>query len=103
MLEKKITLHKNIIDSLHDIYIAKNADYGDSVHLTYEKYGLTSFLVRMEDKINRVKTLDEKKEYKFVDEKIEDTLLDVANYAILALIEIRSEEPQHVEENTRGV
>ena len=75
----KIELHKQICDSLNKLYKDKNHDYGDSVHDTFEKYGLTSFLVRMEDKLNRARTLD-RIEGKVKDEKIEDTLLDLANY-----------------------
>ena len=84
-----ITLHQEILDYLHRLYIAKNADYDNSVHDTYEKYGLISFLVRMEDKLNRVRSLKQKGETAVKDEKIEDTLLDLANYAILAVIELR--------------
>ncbi len=90
-MEDKITLHKALIDEMHDLYIRKNHDYGDSVHDTYEKYGLTSFLVRLEDKLNRARTLS-KKDGLVADEKLKDTLLDMANYAILAVIEMEAEE-----------
>lgn len=86
--EEKIDLHKSLLDQMHELYIKKNNDYGDSVHDTYERYGLTSFLVRMEDKLNRLRTLDTKRDsMKVTDERIEDTLMDLANYAILAIIE----------------
>lgn len=87
----KVARHKEIVDGLNKLYEAKNADYGDSVHDTYMKYGLTSFLVRLEDKLNRARTLS-KQEAKVKDEKIEDTLLDMANYAILAVLELRGEK-----------
>lgn len=90
-MEKNIQLHKELIDYLHNLYIAKNNDYGNSVHETYEKYGLTSFLVRLEDKLNRARALNNKKEQLVNDEKLEDTLLDLANYAILAVIELKNE------------
>lgn len=90
---EKIHLHNDILTSIHKMYINKNHDYGDSVHDTYEKYGLVSFLVRMEDKLNRVRNLskDDVKitDAKVKDEKIEDTLLDLANYAILAVMELK--------------
>lgn len=81
-------LHQELLDYIHNLYITKNHDYGNSVHDTYEKYGLTSFLVRIEDKLNRVRTLS-KNDAKVNDEKIEDTLMDMANYAILAVMELR--------------
>ena len=83
-----IELHKEMLDDMHNLYITKNHDYGNSVHDTYEKYGLTSFLVRIEDKLNRARTLS-KNDAKVNDEKIEDTLMDMANYAILAVMELR--------------
>ena len=91
----KIEKHKELLDNLHDLYIAKNHDYGDSVHDTYEKYGLISFLVRMEDKLNRVRTLNKNSDdIQVPTEKIEDTLLDLANYAILAVLELKEEEEE---------
>lgn len=79
--------HKEICNYLNNLYAKKNHDYGDSVHDTYVKYGLTSFLVRMEDKLNRARTLSQK-EALVNDEKIRDTLLDLANYAIISVIEL---------------
>ena len=73
-----------------DLYKRKNADYGNSVAKTFDEWGLVSFLVRIEDKLNRVSTLTKKTsaEQQVSDEKIEDTLLDLANYSIMALIEL---------------
>lgn len=93
-IEEKIEAHKELLDGLHNLYITKNRDYGDSVHDTYEKYGLVSFLVRLEDKLNRARTLS-KQAAVVQDEKIEDTLLDMANYAILAVIELKGERDNH--------
>lgn len=91
-----IDVHKKLLDDMHDLYIKKNADYGNSVHDTYEKYGLVSFLVRMEDKLNRVRNLNKDNvkisDAKVQDEKIEDTLMDLANYAILAIMELKREK-----------
>lgn len=87
----KAAKHQELIEYLYNLYIAKNIDYGDSVHDTYVKYGLTSFLVRLEDKLNRARTLS-KQTARVTDEKIEDTLLDMANYAILAVIELHADK-----------
>lgn len=89
-IEEKIEAHKELLDGLHNLYITKNRDYGDSVHDTYEKYGLVSFLVRLEDKLNRARTLS-KQAAVVQDEKIEDTLLDMANYAVLAVLELKGD------------
>ena len=86
----KIEKHKELLDNLHTLYVTKNHDYGDSVHDTYMKYGITSFLVRLEDKLNRARTIS-KKEQLVKDEKLVDTLLDMANYAILAVLELEGD------------
>lgn len=88
-----IEKHKEFCDYLNNLYIEKNHDYGDSVHDTFIKYGLTSFLVRMEDKLNIARTLNQK-DAKVNDEKITDTLLDLANYAIISVIELEKAKEQ---------
>lgn len=84
--------HKHICETMHDLYIKKNKDYGGSVTETYKKYGLTSFLVRMEDKLNRVYNINKNGECEVKDESVKDTLIDLANYAILAVIELDCEK-----------
>jgi len=86
-IEEKIQKHQELLNILHEVYIAKNHDYGDSVHDTYNKYGIVSFLVRLEDKLNRARTISSKSQM-VEDEKLKDTLLDMANYAILAILEL---------------
>lgn len=90
-MDNNVQLHQELVNYLHNLYITKNTDYGNSVHDTYIKYGLVSYLVRIEDKLNRARTLS-KQERMVNDEKLEDTLLDLANYAILAVIELKQEE-----------
>lgn len=94
--------YTKIVNEMYEIYKAKNADYGDSVHDTFVKYGLLSFLVRMEDKISRLRslTLKGKKEQRVKNESILDTLQDLANYAILAIIEL---EEQADTKNSEGI
>lgn len=89
IMMSRIEIYRQIIGEMEQLYIAKNADYGNSVGETFNHYGLVSFLVRLEDKLNRLRTLNQKEEASVKDEKIEDTLQDLANYAILALIELK--------------
>lgn len=93
---------KGIIDEMLDMYQKKNSDYGNSVHKTFEEFGLTSFLVRLSDKLNRAITLN-KQEMKVADERLEDTLLDLANYAVLALVELKKEELEKGDKNCEVV
>lgn len=83
----KIEKHKKICDSLNDLYKAKNEDYGDSFGKSYKEYGLTMACIRLEDKLNRLKSLNKNGNAQVKDESIQDTLMDLANYAIMTLIE----------------
>ena len=71
---------------LQDILIAKNRNYGDSFKRYYEKRGVVSLEMRLEDKMNRLSNLiDGDKD--LVGEPLVDTLLDIAGYSILGYIE----------------
>lgn len=84
----KIEIHKNICDSLNDLYKKKNQDYGDSFGKSYKEYGLTMSCIRLEDKLNRLKSLNKNGNAQVKDESIQDTLMDLANYSIMTLIEL---------------
>lgn len=73
-----------ITAKLAETLIAKNADYGNSFEESYKKHGLVSAVIRIEDKLNRLNNLRTKEAQ--VNESIDDTLLDLAGYAILTLI-----------------
>ena len=87
----RIQIFENLVKKASDTYKAKNADYGDSFGKSYREYGLTMPCIRLEDKLNRLKSLNFSKSAK-VNESIEDTLMDLANYAIMTLIELEGEE-----------
>lgn len=81
----KEDVHDDICQMLHETYKAKNADYGDSFALVRRKYP-NAILIRLNDKLNRLETLmNGGKQH--VDESIDDTLLDLANYCIMELVE----------------
>ena len=66
-------------------YAAKNHDYGNSFDKSLDKFGIVASIVRMGDKMNRIESLTNK-EAKVNDESIKDTLLDLANYAIMTVM-----------------
>ena len=84
----KIEIHKNICDSLNDLYKKKNQDYGDSFGKSYKEYGLTMACIRLEDKLNRLKSLNKNGNAQVKEESIQDTLMDLANYAIMTIVEL---------------
>lgn len=84
----KMTRHKAICDGIHDLYERKNHDYGDSFGQSFRDHGILAGVIRIEDKLNRLKTLAGGSEQKVQDESIRDTLRDMANYAIMTLLEM---------------
>lgn len=75
-----------IKENMKNTYIKKNNDYGNSVFKVadefYDNYYLT-FLIRIFDKLNRLENLVLNQTKSKVDECIEDTFLDCANYILL--------------------
>lgn len=84
-------MHKKICDELTELYRKKNHDYGDSFHKSFEEFGLTMAAIRINDKVNRIKTLI-KSDSKVNDESIRDTLPDAANYCIMTVMELDVEK-----------
>lgn len=83
--------HLEICRELNEIYRKKNNDYGDSFALLRNEIP-NAILVRVFDKYNRLKTLLSTKGRKVQEESVDDTLMDLANYAILELIERRGDK-----------
>lgn len=76
-----------VANQMVDTYRRKNADYGDSFGASLDKYGPVAAHVRMSDKINRLQSLViRKQEAQVKDESVADTFLDLACYAIMALV-----------------
>lgn len=91
----KIEIHKSLCDKTHELYENKNADYGDSFSQLRKRY--PNFVcMRLFDKLNRLDTIIQPGyECKVSDEKIEDTLMDIANYALMELTERRADSQVH--------
>jgi hypothetical protein len=76
-----------VLTQMFDTFKAKNHDYGNSFAKTFGEFGLTAPVVRMNDKMERIKTLV-KSDAQVKGESIRDTILDLANYAVLTLVEL---------------
>lgn len=87
-----ITIHAAICDELKDLYRRKNTDYGDSFHKTYLEEGLAMSRIRLTDKLERFKRLTRSGEQNVKDESVRDTLIDLANYAIMTIVEMEREK-----------
>lgn len=95
----RIDIHEDLCAELHKLYVAKNTDYGDSFAKVREEIP-NAILVRLSDKLNRLKSLMTKDDddRKVRDESIDDTLMDIANYALLELVERRNESDYYEDE-----
>lgn len=65
-----------------ELFKKKNADYGDA----FTKYGLVGVLMRIEDKIQRGLSITKNGVVLVSDEGLKDTLLDLHNYAAMAMM-----------------
>lgn len=88
----RVEHHTAICEELGKLYAAKNADYGDSFHATYIEEGMAMPRIRLSDKLSRFKVLTRKGKQQVSDESIRDTLLDLANYAIMTIMEMDGKE-----------
>jgi hypothetical protein len=84
----KIEHHQAICKELTDLYSKKNQDYGDSFHLSYLEEGMAMPRIRLGDKLNRFKTLTRSSNQLVENESVRDTLIDLANYAIMTIMEM---------------
>ena len=65
-----------------ELFKKKNTDYGDA----FAKFGVIGVLMRIEDKIQRSLSITKNGINLINDESLRDTLLDLHNYAAMALM-----------------
>lgn len=87
----KVDRHKALCMELNALYEKKNHDYGDSFHQTYLEEGFAMSRIRLSDKLSRFKALSKKQNAQVRDESIRDTLIDLANYALMTILEMDDE------------
>ena len=71
-----------IQEEAKSLFKRKNTDYGDS----FADYGTVGVLVRMGDKIRRLQSISNKGINLVKDESLRDTLIDLHNYAAMAIM-----------------
>lgn len=70
-----------------ELFIKKNKDYGDA----FADYGTIGVLVRIGDKIRRMQSITASGVNLVEDEKLRDTLIDLHNYAAMAIMCMENE------------
>ena len=82
---------KEITDKMFETFKAKNHDYGSSFSNLFKECGMTYAYGHMAEKLERVKSLM-KDDAKVKGESMKDSLYDLANYAILTIMELEKKE-----------
>ena len=73
---------KQIQQEALELFTRKNTDYGDA----FATYGVIGVLMRIEDKLKRSVSITKNGVNLVQDERIRDTLVDLHNYAAMALM-----------------
>ena len=81
-----VQIHGAVCQELYETYKKKNADYGNSFENSLDKHGLIAGIIRMDDKMSRLISLNSKNEQQVMDESLRDTLMDLANYTIMSVM-----------------
>ena len=84
-------LFKEITDKMFETFKAKNHDYGSSFSNLFKECGMTYAYGHMAEKLERINSL-RKDEAKVKGESMKDSLYDLANYAILTIMELEKTE-----------
>lgn len=87
---------KEITDKMLETYKSKNKDYGDSFRNLFKECGMTYAYGHLREKLERIKSLKDN-EAKVKGESMKDSLYDLANYAILTIMEIEKNKKEQEE------
>lgn len=103
---EKVKIMKSLHSRQEALYAEKNEKYQDAFGKTYAEYGPTVAIIRLEDKLNRVKALVAAGLDGSNGESLVDTLTDMANYANMFIIElgaspVKEEDPKPKKKRNR--
>lgn len=76
---------ESICCELIALHECKNKDYGGAFYKSMSKFGVTALMIRLNDKWERLESLFKNGKAEVTDESFEDTLRDIACYAIMGL------------------
>lgn len=93
VLAQKVNTHEALCAKLGVIYEQKNHDYNDAFHKRFMKRGMSYAIDKMQEKLDRIEALSQEGNSNAVeDEPMADSLMDLANYALMTLIELAGPE-----------
>ena len=82
MNDRRVEQMQSVQATALELFKKKNIDYGDA----FAKFGVIGVLMRIEDKIQRSLSITKNGVNLINDEGIRDTLIDLHNYAAMALM-----------------
>jgi hypothetical protein len=74
-----------LTDEILELYKIKNSDYGNSFYKQLDEDGLLVSKIRLQDKLSRFSSIIKKDTIEVEDEKLRDTLIDLATYSIMTV------------------
>ena len=83
---------ESVLDEMKELHAKKDKDYGSAFHKSFEEFGVTAGVVRLNDKMERVKSLVKNGKAEVKDESILDTLKDLASYAVMLYVELKNKD-----------
>lgn len=91
--ERLLALHQELSKKSVAIMRKKNASYGSDADplMNFRRHGLYGMVVRLDDKISRLDNFVKSGINHIDDESIEDTLVDIQNYAVLFAFWLREQ------------
>lgn len=87
----KVERFKQLTGEMCALYARKNRDYGDSFTEMCHEWGAMYPMSRMQEKLRRATQLTRTSKAQVQEEKVTDTLLDLANYALMTIMEIKED------------
>ena len=83
---------ESVLDEMKELHAKKDKDYGSAFHKSFEEFGVTAGVVRLNDKMERVKSLVKNGKAEVKDESLLDSLKDAACYAVMLYVELKNKE-----------
>lgn len=101
---EEVKRFEELTNKMLNTFKKKRHDYGPTSSLTFDLFGPESMSIRMFDKLIRYTNLASKTSEPMVeDESVIDTLLDLANYALITILEIERYKKCHEDERCHEV
>lgn len=88
----EIDTFESVLDEMKELHAKKDKDYGSAFHKSFEEFGVTAGVVRLNDKMERVKALVKNGKAEVKDESLLDTLKDMASYAVMLYVELKNKD-----------